>query len=435
MVKQTIQDLATLFRSKTLRDTGLVFTGNLAGQGIGFLATVIVIRHLGPVRFGLFSTAIAVMGLASQFADMGLGTGFVRYASLYLKEDQRKADILFKVTLYLKLAVGLLVLLIGMLIAKPLAVFVFKAPELIPLLQLAFIGSLGASLWGYLQAILQAKEWFVKYAWINVFNNSIKLFSIVYLLLTNAISENNAMLVLALVPFAGFFVDGLIVPKKFLKVKEKPEERNAIIIKLIHFSKWITLANLCTMLISRVDIFMLQSLSSPYQVGIYSGASQLATIFPIITSSITTSILPKVSALKDKTQLAEFVNTVTKLTPYLLILLLITLGIAKPLIKLLFGYKYLNSVSIFYLLVVSFVCGVYVNQLSLVAFSLNKVRFLTFVIYIQLPMSIMLNYYLIPLYGGMGASISTLIIKTFGNIIICWYIFKILRLNDDSKTT
>jgi O-antigen/teichoic acid export membrane protein len=422
------KEVNRLLRSNTVRNAGFVFVGNLTGQGLGFLAMLVVLRNLGPAKFGLFSTAIAVMGLATQFSDLGISTGFVRYASLYLKEDQKKADLLFKITLYLKISVGLVILLIGLIIAKPLAVIVFRESALSPLLRIAFVGSLGATLWGYLQAILQAKEWFIKYAWINIFNNGMKVIGIVILLFFDQLSEKNTMLILALVPFVGFFIDGLIVPKHFLRTKALSKQSNTIFYELFHFSKWVTLASLFTMFISRIDIFMLQALSNSSQVGIYSGASQLATIFPIITSSITTSILPRVSSIKDRSDLIIFANKCLTLIPCLLILLTVLVLFAKPIIIFLFGNKYSMSINVFRLLIVSFVMGIFVNQLSLVAFNLNKIRELTLIIIIQLPLNILLDYWLIPVYGSIGAAISTLIIKLFGNIIIVFFILNILGI-------
>lgn len=237
------------------------------------------------------------------------------------------------------------------------------------------------------------------------------------------------MWVLALVPFAGFFVDGLIVPKKFLSVKLNMLESSAIFYDLFHFSKWITLATLSTMLIARVDVFLLQVLSTPVQVGLYSSATQLAMIFPIITGSITTSLLPKFSVVTDKDVLRKFILNTIKFIPYLLLLLLALLLVSGYVVEFLFGSKYLGSVNILRLLIIGFVMGVFVNQISLIAFSLNKVRFLTTVIYIELFINVILDYLLIPTYGAMGAAISNLTIKLFGNILICWYIFSLLGIN------
>lgn len=429
-INQQLLDLSNLFRSKTLRDTGLVFAGNLAGQGLGFLATVIVIRHLGPAGFGLFSTAIAVMGLASQFSDLGISTGFVRYAALYLKQDQLKADILFKITLYLKLGIGLIVLIIGLVISKPLAHCLFKAPELTVLLRLAFIGSLGATLWGYLQAILQAKEWFLKYAWINVFNNSIKLVGILILVLYNQLSALNAMWILTLVPFAGFFVDSLIVPKGFLKSKGLPEEHKLVFSELFHLSKWVTLSTLCTMFLMRLEVFMLQALSTPENVGIYNSANQLATIFPLITGSMTIALLPKISSYKTRPDLINYINKVIKVIPVVIIIFIPMFVLSDYLIPALFGAKYTSSIDVFKVLLSAFAVSVILNPISMVFYSINRLQLLSMLNIIQLLIAAPLNYYTITHFGAIGASYTSLSIRLFALSYITYWLFSYFKKGD-----
>lgn len=425
-IRSIILKLSNKLSSRTVKDSALVFAGNFAGQGLGFLSTLILIRELGPARFGVLSTVLTIMALATQFTDLGISTGFVRYASKYLKEDQRKAEILFKITLYLKLSIGLLVLFLGLIITRPLSSYIFNTSEVEPLIRLAFIGSLGSTLWGFLQAILQAKQWFMKYAWINVFNNCIKLMGISWLAWTGSISQKNALIVIILIPFIGFFVDSFLVPKSFLKIKAEKEEKKQVFLELFHFSKWITLATLCTMLITRIDVLLLQALSTSDQVGIYNSALQLAMILPIITGSISTIMLPKISSISEKSELIAFVDRTIKLLPYLILLLFVLELLSGPLVLTLFGDKYVHSIPVFRLLLLGFILGIFVNQISIVAFTLNKVRFITFVIYIELAINILLDVYLIPEFGAVGAAISNLTIKIFGNVLITYYILKII---------
>jgi O-antigen/teichoic acid export membrane protein len=419
-----------LFRSKTVRGAGLVFAGNLAGQGLGFLATLVVIRNLGPTRFGLFSTAIAVMALASQFSDLGISTGFVRYASLYLKEDQRKADILFKLTFYLKLAVGLVVLLLGLVIAKPLATHVFHAPELTQLLRLAFVGSLGVTLWGYLQAILQAKEWFLKYAWINVFNSSVKIIGILLLLFYHQLSEWSAMSVLMIVPFAGFFVDSLIVPKKFLFVKAKAEESREIFNQLFNLSKWVTLSTLCTMFMLRLDVLMLQSMSTSADVGIYNSANQLAMIFPLVTGSLTVSLLPKVSVYKTRDEFLRYIGKVIHIFPLLLVAFGVLIVSSPVFIPIIFGSSYSQSIVIFQVLLSGFLISIIVNPISLIFYAINKARLLAVMNFCQFVIAVPLNYFLIRNFGVVGVSWSGLVIRIFALVFVGYCLSRYFKNGD-----
>ena len=101
-IANTISQIIQISKSRLARDSVIVLSGNVLGAGIGFVATILITRALGPAQFGLFSAAVAVMVIASQFSDFGVSTGLVRFASLYLQQDKLKADLMFKVSLKIR---------------------------------------------------------------------------------------------------------------------------------------------------------------------------------------------------------------------------------------------------------------------------------------------------------------------------------------------
>jgi len=66
---ENISEVIQLSKSKIAKDSAIVLTGNILGAGLGFIATILIVRTLGPAQFGLFSVALAVMGIATQFSD------------------------------------------------------------------------------------------------------------------------------------------------------------------------------------------------------------------------------------------------------------------------------------------------------------------------------------------------------------------------------
>jgi O-antigen/teichoic acid export membrane protein len=421
-LRNYLLQIMDLFRTQFVRDTGKVFLGNLGGQGINFLAILLLIRNLEPDQFGVFSTALAVMMLASQFSDLGITTGFVRYASAYLKDSPSKADALFKITLYFKLAVGLVVFVGGEIAAPLVADRIFHLPRLVPLLQVAFLGSLGLTLWGFLQAVLQAREWFAKYAWINVFNNALKLLGICALLLWHQLSVERALWVMALVPFVGFLLDGLLVPKGFLRANIRGPQEREIFKELFHFSKWVTMSTLCTMFLMRLDVLMLQGLTDSKSVGIYSSANQLAMIFPLLTNSLTIALLPKISKLRVREELLGFYMKVIKLIPFIAVALIVMLTISDTAIIFLFGDKYAESVPIFKIFIIAYSLSIILNPIALTAYSLNKPNILFVMNLMQLIIFVPLNLLLIPRFGAIGASWTVLTIRVFALFFVSYWV-------------
>lgn len=430
-IERLVSESFRLLKTKTAKNAIIVAGGNLAGQALGFLATLILIRHLGPERFGMVTVAITVMGLASQLSDLGISTGFIRFASQYFKQEPRKAELLMQVTLYLKALIATLVLIIGWFIAHPLAVYVFKQPDLFPLIQLAFVGSLGATLWGYLQAIMQAREWFKKYVWINIFNSILKFVGVWGLVVCGFLTELNALMVIALIPFVAFFLDSILVPKHFLKVSGSFAEKKMLASELFHFSKWITLSTLCTMLTMRLDVLFLQSLTSAKQVGIYGSASQLAMIFPLVTGSLTTVLVPHVVNLQSRDALLEYKLRIYKLVPVAVIGYVVIYFSAPILIALLFGGQYLMAIPVIQILMLGFSISLVINPLSVIFFRLNKPYVLTVLNFLQLVLLVPTCLFLIPRYDAVGAAWSSVVIRVFA---LCFIFYLLSRISEKDES-
>ena len=243
-----------------------VHKGKDVSVGLGFIVTMLITRTLGPAQFGLFSLSLAVMTIASQFSDFGISTGLVRFASLYLKKDKLKADLIFKVSLKAKLLISILVFLIGLLASPLLALHVFKKPELVVPLRLVVIGAFGISLVSYITTTLRARQSFKKFKFVNAIIPIGKLALISLLFLTLKLNLLNALTTVIILPFIAFLIGSLIIPKDFLKAKGDEKES---LKKLFHFSKWILISIFCAAFFNRLDVLMLGYFKRNEIVGYY----------------------------------------------------------------------------------------------------------------------------------------------------------------------
>ncbi len=419
-IKEKYYNIVQLLKTKIVKDSVIVLSGNIFSASLGFLATILITRTLGPVQFGLFSVALAVMGIASQFSDFGIGTGLVRFASLYLKNDDQKANLIFKVSLKFKLIITTLVILTGLFISKFLAIHIFGNPDLIFPLKLAFIGAFGLSLIGYISTTLQARQSFKKFTLVNLITPLGKFTLIGLLFLTYKLNLFSAITTIAILPFIAFLVGSLIIPRDFLRAKG---DENEAFRGLFRFSKWILVSLLCVMIFNRLDILMLVYFKTVEVVGYYSAAYKFAFVFPLITGSITTILLPKVSGLSKKEQLHKYIRKSLKFTMPIIFPLFILLLISRPIILSIYGSEYLPSVIIFQILICGFTLSIIINPIGLIIYSLNKPEILAYLNIIQLILNFLGNLFLIPPHGAVGAAISTLFVRIVGTIFIGSYVY------------
>lgn len=419
-LSNSISEFAQISKSRIVRDTTVVFIGNMVGAFLGIISMVLITRVLGPEQFGLFSVAFAFMMIASQFSDFGLNIGSVRFATLYLQNERLKADLIFKVSLKIKLIIGMLVFLIGFVFSESLAIHVFGKPELSFPLKLAFIGALGTSMAGFITIILQAKQFFYKYAFVNLIIPLGKLTIIGLLFLTLKLNLFSALSAFVILPFMAFLIGSLVIPNDFLKASGNEGE---MVRKLFHFNKWILLSVFCVSIYTRLDVLMLTYFKSAEIVGQYSAGYNLGFGFSILLGSFTAVLLPVISKLTSKQEILNYTKKTLKITLLLAIIFTPILFLAKPLILLIYGVSYSNSAVVFQILFIRFLLTLIVNPVSMVMYSMNKPSIGAYGNLLQLIFNFTGNYLFIPSYGLFGAAMVSLATDIFGGLFILYFIY------------
>jgi len=162
---------------------------------------------------------------------------------------------------------------------------------------------------------------------------------------------------------------------------------------------------------NKIDIIMLEKMVGSTEVGYYSGATKFIYPFMFISGAFMTAIFPKLakhSEEKDKFKIIQNLALYYLGGIGVLLSTLLFLG-ADMIFQLFFGDKYDDSIPVFKVLVwylaIVFIYGTISN--SLVA--KNKVVFLVYLNLFMIVLNVLLNFFLIPVYGAKGAAIATII--------------------------
>src|SRR4030042_2127483 len=167
---------------------------------------------------------------------------------------------------------------------------------------------------------------------------------------------------------------------------------------------------------------MLSHFRQSSEVGIYSAAFQLSTIFPLFISAITSVLYPKASKIeRTKEKFFSYIKKTFSLSVAFVVLLLPLIILAPYVISIVFGAKYSQAVPSFAILTISYMIATIANPISLVIFSLHKNAYITLTHYIQLALVFGLNLLLIPRMGSVGAALTFLISTIFGSLAVIIY--------------
>lgn len=408
------------FLSKNIsfkRDFLKILTGNVITQAIAYFSTIIVSRELGPEKYGIFSLLVALFTIAIQLSEFGISTPYVKFASRVRSTFEKNN--LFATIAFIRFLIALLLSTIIYYFSKDLSVFILRTPLYQPEIKIVSYSLIITSLFKHVIAHLQALQNFLRYNLLNISSQLLKLFCTVIVALQHFSSNNlyylftiNIFYILPALLLYAFANVNKFRALTFRFVQVKP---------IINMAFWVFLSSLAVLVMMQLDMFMLQKLSTTEEVGYYSAANQLAMAFPLITMSITTTLLPKLGDYLAKHTIQQFVLIVLKKSYLPITLLIILLAISSVLITNIYGDNYKPSISVFQILICSFLVGVIVNPISLVFYELDKAYILTWMNWAQLGINYSANLYFIPLYQANGAAFATSVVKIFGGgvVIIC----------------
>jgi O-antigen/teichoic acid export membrane protein len=387
---------------KYLKNTGWLMFGKVLSLGVG----LIIARYLGPGRFGDLSFATAFTGIILAVGSLGLDSFIIREL---LNEPSRRDEIL-GTSFWLRFSVSLLLVPLTVLIywgahqfsdqpdAGPLTLIVALCATAIVFKAFNIIDS-------YFQSEVRSK-----YV-VQVQN--------ICLVVSAAIKVLLVWLALPLVYFAlALVIDGLLLAVGLIIIYHREglnifswtfnSKRGKDLLK----KSWpLIISSIMVSLYMQIDVVMLKN-SGSEEVGVYSVASKLSEAWYFIPMAIVTSVFPALIQAR-KTDPERYQRRLQNLYDLLvgisLPVALIVSFSAEYVIDILYGAQYQGAGA---MLAIHIWSGIFVflgtaSTQYLLAEGFTQVSFIR--TGFGALINIGLNIWLIPQYGGIGASIATLI--------------------------
>lgn len=387
---------------KYLKNTGWLMFGKILSLIVG----LVIARYLGPAGFGDLSFVLALVGILSAVGALGLDTFIIREI---INEPERRNEIL-GTSLWMRIAVHAFLIPVTLLIYLIYHHYVSEDPGttltlIVFLLSFASFFKSFNVIDAYFQSQVQSK-----YV-VQVQNISLIVSAIVKILVVS-LGLSLVYIVLAFVLEAVLLAAGLVLIYQtrgnniFNWTFNQTRGKN-----LLRQSAPLILSAVMVSIYMKIDQVMLKSAGSAV-VGIYSAASNLSEAWYFIPVAIVTSVFPAIVNAR-KTDMVRYTKRLQNLYD---LLVWISLPIAV------FISYFANDI-IYYVydnkfqgaginLSIHIWSGVFVflgsaSSQFLLAEGYTKISFYRTAAGALL--NIALNFWLIPKYGGVGASVATLI--------------------------
>lgn len=375
---------------------------------LNFVVMALVIRHLGPEMYADIAIITTLYLFASIVARLGLPE---LLANLYARKDI-DLDKTTGAVFTLKILAGLISSSIFLLY-----VYVYYDESL---LLIAFIYS--ASL------VTQSLDFSESYLQANVRTERILFSKIFQLLVTTAIKLAAIHAGSGVIVFAMVFVAELALLHFLYFMCYLKGLQRFVIYSPINFvsNYWrhfmpVMIANVVAIASIKIDSLMLYAMVSEVEYGIFSAVLKLSESWYFIPTILALVISPQLVRWKESSDFLYYDYLVKLLVAgavLSIVIALITGHFSNRILNLLYGYEFSGGGSV---LAIYIWCGVAIcfNRFfirHLVLMERQSVLIVKSVL--MLILNVVLNFYLIPLYGALGAAYSTLISLVFGEFLV-----------------
>jgi O-antigen/teichoic acid export membrane protein len=397
---------------KNIKNISYLWIGSLLGSGSTFLIYILLARKLSPNEFGIFSSALALLTIFILIGGFGISQFWLK---IFGKEG-------WGAIRWIKPSLQLLFINL-LIISILISLWAVYGPhediytkKVLLIMILFVIGQIIIELVG---AKFQLEEKYLQLSIWQLLPNIFRLVFILIVILIFEISIIKIALIYSIISIL-FIIIGIYLlfiikkgnialvghVKKNVKEKKKPT-----LINTLSESWAFGLAGVFSLIYLQSDIILVKYIIGNKEAAYYNASFIILSailIFPTIVYQ--KFLMPKIHrwANNDKDM---FYNVYKKgniiMFTMVLVIMIILLFISEYLIPLVFGENYINAILLTKILAISIPMTFLASSIGSTLVTTTHIRKKVGYMGIVAIINIILNLYLIPIYGSLGAAWAT----------------------------
>ena len=386
---------------KYFANTGWMFFGQMFSLLVAFFVGAWIARYLGPENYGVMSYAISFVGLFGFLSGFGVDSILNRE----LVKFPEKKDELLGTSFWMKLFGGL----IAIIIINIISFFVnqsFLSRLLILVFSFSFIFQSFNVVSNFFQSQIISKKVVQVQIGVNLFSTLIK---IIFIYLNLGVIWITSV----------YLVDGLVMALGFIAIYYKKEKKlfkisidKNILKTLLKDSLPLMFSVVALTIYGKIDQVIIGKMLNESSVGIYAVAVKLSEVWYFIPGLICTSLFPAVINAKsaDPDSYKRRMSALYAFLIYIgLFVSVIIFFFSGPVIKIIFGPDYIDSIKISQIYAWSGVSMFLMTGFWTYLLSENYIKIYLFAMIFGAVSNILLNIILIPVFGVAGSAYATLV--------------------------
>lgn len=404
---------------------GVLFIGLVTELALSLFSKIIIARYLGKVDFGGISLGVTIVAMASTLVLAGMHTGVARFLPRFDDPADRKGIIWSALLIVGGLSIGLSLVLVA--VADHLAAQVFHDASLAPIFALFAVAIPLSALMRVAIGVSQGYQ----VTHLKVLTRNISFPIVRFLGAALVIILGLGRLGIAGVYVAAYAVGagfGLwyIVTKTDFTVSLPKRYRAS---SLISFSAPLLLTAALTLILSDIDTLMLGHYSSQGKVGVYNVVYPVAVLLLVFLRSFRFLFLPKISELDADGSREAMRRQYYLVTKWIFLatspIFAFIIVYPKLIIGILFGSEYTAGSLALVILTVGFYVHAILGLNGTTLTSIGRTRLILADNVAAATVNILLNLWLIPRYGFVGAAVATTISYIMINILYSLQLYRL----------
>ena len=398
--------LSEKLKSKTAKDSILTLSSNLISQIMSLIVVIVVSRFLSVTDYGIYSILNNISSFVQDMADMGMNGAITRFiAEFRAKGEREKENQVISYSLKRKFLNLIIVFIILVTTAKPIASYWLHDAEKYPYIYLIILTCAFSLLVSALRAILQGRQEFQKYFISVVIWNFVWVSVILIMAFCGYLTVASSIISGAISGMVNLILCLKLVHLKIWTTIRTTEIEYEVKKEFNNFGNWMLLWALFSILQSKLDVFMLATFTSAEQVSYYDIASKVIKPVLMVVSAYAQVLNPQFASM-EKSKLKQRIVAVAKFIGIVSLVIIVGIVAVDPVIKIVFGSKYDNSIVPAQLLLFAIIFYVWTVPFNSALYALNKPYIFTIGAFVGLVVTAVGDYFLLNKYGAIGAAIT-----------------------------
>lgn len=415
-----------------IRGATIVMIGLFIGKLISYIYTILIAR-IGSEVFGLYSLGISIISFLIIISLFGLKSGIVRYISYYrVRKDEPRIKGVIKSSLKISVPLSIIFSLTLLIFSEFISNNIFHNQNLVFVLRVLAFAIPIIVITDILLSVFVAFK------------------RIEYHVLINEVTEKLMRLILAFILiYVGFKLEAAIFSYMFsisisfiltiyLLQKVFPLFKNKLKAvgmrkELAIYSFPLLFSGVLISVVKWIDTIMIGFFRNASEVGIYNVALSTSYLMVLIPTAVMSLFLPLITekyAVKNYNEIKEISKKAVRwIFIFNFSLFVLILAFSKEILELLFGQEYVFGYGSLLILMFGYLIFSLAHIHSQYLVMIKKTRLILFINIVMASLNILLNLYLIPLYGIMGGAIATSTSLIISYVLSFWFSYRYNKIN------